>query len=66
MVGRIYPGPKPPPAPDAPQRLVEALLSSEMRKSPRAVSIQFSTAADSDKAWGALRGLVDGYTPPRK
>jgi hypothetical protein len=57
-----HPIPKPAP-PDATTRLAEALLASELHKTPRVLTIKFDEPRDSNTAYRALLALRDGYTP---
>jgi hypothetical protein len=56
----------PKPAADASVRLAEALLQSEMVKSPSSLLIRFDRAADSNAAFDVLRAMRDGYRPRRE
>jgi hypothetical protein len=62
---RCHYEPKPAP-PDAQRRLAEALLGSDMSKTPRSLLIKFDEPRDSNIVHKTLVGLRDSYTPSRK
>jgi hypothetical protein len=57
-----YSVPKPPPA-DASRRLAEALLSAELHKTPRVLTIRFDEPRDSNIVHRTLVGLRNSYDP---